>query len=68
MKNRIKELRLEQGMSQSDLAAKAGLSTMTVYRLEKGQFGNLYAALAVCKALGKYLDEVFYYGEEERTA
>ena len=65
MSNRIKELRMAKGWSQEELADRAGICTQSVIRYEGGHFGQLWVALAICKALGKYLDEVFYYDVKE---
>lgn len=61
IKNKIRELRNEKGMTQKSLAEAVGVTTVTISRIENGQtWPNIYCALAICRALGKYLDEVFF--------
>jgi transcriptional regulator with XRE-family HTH domain len=49
----LKELRLKHYLSQSELAQKAGLSTATINRLEKGRTKPVYKTIRVlAKALG----------------
>ena len=53
MKNRIAEIRARRGMKQADLAAAAGLTTVTISRLETGvrDLGQ-DQAVALARALG----------------
>ncbi|NPA43641.1 MAG: helix-turn-helix transcriptional regulator, partial [Chlorobi bacterium] len=38
MKNNLKFLRRTAGMTQSELAEKAGVSRQTIYAIEKGKY------------------------------
>lgn len=59
--NKIKELRISRGWSQQKLADAAGVSQLMISRCERGVvFPSIGTCLLICKALGKYLDEVFY--------
>lgn len=48
---RIRQLRLEKGWSQEQLASIAGLSTRTVQRLENGEQASLETLSAIAAAL-----------------
>jgi transcriptional regulator with XRE-family HTH domain len=49
---RLKQARLNQGTSQADLAAKAGISELTVSKMESGSLGQARNLLRVLRALG----------------
>ena len=63
-KNRLREVRLSVGLSQGDLAARAGVSRQTVGAIEANLYGlSLAVALRLSKALGKKLEDVFWLQE-----
>lgn len=47
----IKQLRLNQNLSQEDLAKKSGISRITISRLETGQAINMLTFVQVLRAL-----------------
>ena len=63
--NRIKELLIEQGMNQRDLAKKTGLNEVTISRyvhnVRTPRFGN---AVAMAKVLGVKYDYLLGYSDE----
>lgn len=62
LKNRLKEIRTERGMSQSDLAQTVGVSRNTISSIETGQFcPTAKLALILCIALDKRFEELFYF-------
>ena len=62
LKNRLKEVRAEQGLSQSQLAALVGVSRTTISSIETGQFSpTAKLALILCIALDKKFEELFYF-------
>lgn len=65
MKNlKIKIARLEHGMNQSDLAKQVGVTRQTIGLIESGEYNpSLKLCIAICKALGKTLDELFWEDE-----
>ncbi len=66
LKNRIKELRLEMGLSQTELAKKAGTTQNTISSLETGQYSpSAFLSGLIAKALKKKWEEVFYYEKDE---
>ena len=62
LKNRLKEARTEQDLSQSQLAEMVGVSRNTISSIETGQFNpTAKLALVLCIALDKKFEELFYF-------
>lgn len=62
LKNRLKEARAEQKLSQTQLAEKVGVSRNTISSIETGQFNpTAKLALILCIALDKKFEELFYF-------
>lgn len=62
MSNRVRELRIEQGMLQRELAEKAGLSMRTIGAVEKGLPCRMATMRRILIALG------FEYSADARRA
>ena len=67
MKNlKLKAARAGKDMSQEDLAVKCGVSRQTISAVEKGDYNpTINLCVAICKALGKTLDELFWEDEND---
>ena len=67
MKNkRMKIARLERDMKQEDLARAVGVTRQTIGLIESGNYNpTLNLCIAICKALGKTLNDLFW--EEKLT-
>ena len=65
MKNaRLKAARSALDMSQGDLAEKVGVTRQTIGLIELGKYNpTLSVCIAICKALNKTLDELFWVEE-----
>ena len=62
LKNRIKEVRSEKKISQSDLASMVGVSRNTISSIETGQFcPTAKLAYIICIALDRKFEELFYF-------
>lgn len=62
LKNKLREIRLEQNMSQMELAKLVGVSRNTISSIETGQFNpTAKLALILCIALDKKFEELFYF-------
>ena len=62
LKNRLKEARLEKGLSQSALAELVGVSRNTISSIETGQFcPTAKLALVLAIALDKSFEDLFYF-------
>lgn len=66
MKNlRLKSARAAMDLSQQQLAEAVGVSRQTVNAIEKGDYNpTINLCIAICRRLGKTLDELFWESEE----
>ena len=62
MKNmKMKFRRMDLGMSQTELAEKAGVTRQTIGLIEAGDFNpSLNLCIAICVALGVTLNDLFW--------
>ena len=68
MKRRIKFklARIENDLTQEELARKAGVTRQTIGLIENGRYNpTLNLCIAIAKALNKTLDELFWEVENE---
>ena len=66
IKNRVRETRIERMMSKAELARRAGISVLTIDRVEKGLECRMDTKRKILEALGLSLaDRVKVFGEEE---
>jgi putative transcriptional regulator len=66
MRNRLKELRARNNMTQEDLADKVGVSRQTIVAIEKEKYDpSLPLAFKLAKCFGVTVEELFEPGEEE---
>ncbi|MEB3072291.1 helix-turn-helix transcriptional regulator [Parvimonas sp. C2] len=62
LKNNLKNVRVEKGMSQQKLADLIGVSRNTISSIETGQFNpTAKLALILCVTLDKKFEELFYF-------
>jgi len=62
LKNRLKVVRAEKNISQTELAKMVGVSRNTISSIETGQFNpTAKLALILCIALDKKFEELFYF-------
>ena len=53
--------RVHNDMSQTDLAAAVGVSRQTINAIEQGEYNpTIKLCRAICRVLGKTLDELFW--------
>ncbi len=66
MKNKkMKIARMEKDMNQQQLADAVGVTRQTIGMIESGNYNpTLNLCIAICRVLGKTLDELFWSEEE----
>ena len=66
MKNlKLKAARAGKDLSQQQLADAVGVSRQTINAIEKGDYNpTIRLCIAICQALNKTLDELFWPAEE----
>jgi len=63
MRNRVRELRTEQGLSQGELAAAVDVSRQTINSIEQERYTpSLPLALALARYFGSTVEEMFNAG------
>ena len=66
LKNRLKELRARDGLNQTDLAKKAGVSRQTISLLERDEYTpSVVIALKIAQIFNESFENVFRLVEEE---
>jgi putative transcriptional regulator len=62
MKNkRMKIARIQNDLSQEQLADQVGVTRQTISMIESGNYNpTLNLCIAICKEMGKTLDELFW--------
>ena len=60
----VKVARVQKDMTQKDLAAAVGVSRQTINAIEQGEYNpTIKLCRAICRVLGKTLDELFWEDE-----
>lgn len=63
----MKIARLEKDMNQEDLAKAVGVTRQTIGMIESGNYNpTLKLCVAICDALDKTLNDLFWTEKEER--
>ena len=61
----MKVARTQKDLTQADLADKVCVSRQTINAIEKGEYNpTIKLCCAICKALDKTLDELFWEDDE----
>jgi putative transcriptional regulator len=60
MKNRLRELRVERGWRQEDLALELQVSRQTINALEAGRYDpSLPLAFRIARLFGRHIEDIF---------
>ena len=66
-KNRVRQLREEQGLTQKQLGEKVNVSRQAINAVETGKFDpSLWLAYAIAQPFTTRIEEVFDFKERER--
>ena len=64
LRNRLKEMRAEHGLTQAELAVRVGVSRKTINTVENGVFvPSTILALKLAAALGRKVEDLFQLAE-----
>ena len=64
---KMKAARAAKGLTQQELADRAGVTRQTVVAIEKGDYNpTVRLCVDICRALAVALTELFWPGEDER--
>ena len=62
---KMKFRRIELELSQTELAARVGVTRQTIGLIEAGEFNpSIKLCLSICRALGVTLNDIFWEEEE----
>ncbi|MCA9724882.1 MAG: helix-turn-helix transcriptional regulator [Kurthia sp.] len=65
MKNHVRDLRMQYGLSQDALAEKVGVSRQTIISLEKGKYNpSIILAFKLARVFRCQIEDLFIYEEE----
>lgn len=66
MKNKLEEIRKENGITQEDLARAVEVSRQTIGSLENGRYNpSIILAFKIARFFNLTIEEIFIYGEEQ---
>ena len=69
MKNKIRELREQQGLTQEELGRKVGVSRQAILAVESEKFEpSIWLAHDIATVFGCAIEEVFLFAESERNS
>ena len=65
---KMKFKRIELNISQTELAKRTGVTRQTIGLIEAGEFNpSIKLCVAICRALGVTLNDIFWEDEENET-
>lgn len=67
MKNRVKELRLENGLTQQELAVRVCVSSRTIISLEKQKYNpSVLLAYKISSVFNLSIEETFIFDDDDK--
>lgn len=64
--NRLRDRRVERGLTQEELGQSVGLTRQSIIAIEKGRFTpSVHTALMLASALNVPVDDLFWIGSHE---
>ena len=65
MRNRVRELRLQRGMTQEEVAERVGVSRQTIISIESGRYNpSILLARKLARAFGQSIEDLFFSEEQ----
>ena len=66
MKNKIEEIRKQNGITQEDFAKTLGVSRQTISSLETGRYNpSIFLAFKIANYFRMTIEEIFVFDEED---
>ncbi len=66
MENRLEQLRAQKGLTQQELADRAGVSRQTIISLERGRYNpSIILAFKLARLFGVTVEDLFIYNDHE---
>jgi len=67
MENRVKELRIEHGITQQELAERVSVSSRTIISLEKQKYNpSVLLAYKIASVFKLSIEETFIFDEDDK--
>ena len=67
MRNDVRELRSQRGLSQAELGGALGVSRQTVNAIETGRYNpTLPLAIGIARFFGRRVEEIFHVDDQDR--
>ncbi|WP_397539208.1 helix-turn-helix transcriptional regulator [Rummeliibacillus pycnus] len=67
MENRVKELRIEHGITQQELAERVSVSSRTIISLEKQKYNpSVLLAYKIASVFELSIEETFIFDEDDK--
>ncbi|MBE7106983.1 helix-turn-helix transcriptional regulator [Bacillus cereus] len=67
MENRVKELRVEHGITQQELADRVSVSSRTIISLEKQKYNpSVLLAYKIASVFNLSIEETFIFDEDDK--
>ena len=64
VRNRVRDLRLERGLTQEQLGQAVGLTRQSIIAIEKGRFTpSIHTALVLARELGTTVGDLFWLND-----
>lgn len=61
MRNRVRQLRMEQGMTQEEIAERVGVSRQTIISIESGRYNpSIVLAFRLARVFGESIEALFF--------
>ena len=65
MRNRVRELRLEEGLTQEDVADRVGVSRQTIISIESGRYNpSILLAYKLARLFSESVEGLFLLAEQ----
>jgi len=65
VRNRVRELRTQQGLTQEEIAERVGVSRQTIISIESGRYNpSILLAYKLARVFGQSIEDLFFSEEQ----